>query len=95
MFKLLSDDIALIDERSPEDVFIKISQSVSNLIRISNSRFSIGIYGEWGKGKTTLMRMTERQLNSFLSNDAISLSWIKLVRDDSNEMRRLKEFLKK
>ena len=94
MFKLLNDDIAVIDEKSPEDVFTKITRSVSDLIRISNSRFSIGIYGEWGTGKTTLMRMIERQLNSFLSEDAISLSWNKLVKYDSNEMTRLKEFLK-
>ena len=68
MFKLLNDDIALIDENS-EDVFVMIYQSVANLIRSSGSRFTIGIYGEWGTGKTTLMRMIERQLNSFLSEE--------------------------
>ena len=94
MFKLLDDDITLLDENSPEDVFVKISQSVANLIRNSGSRFSIGVYGEWGTGKTTLMRMIERQLNFFLREDKITLSWNNLVKNDRNEVLKLKQFLK-
>jgi hypothetical protein len=36
--------------------------STVNIINGSDPKFSIGIYGEWGSGKTTLMRMIERKL---------------------------------
>lgn len=61
MFKLLDDNVKQLtkeDAASDEDPFIKIGQSVADIIRNSGSRFSIGVYGEWGTGKTTLMRQS-------------------------------------
>ena len=34
------------------------------MIKGSTPKFSVGIYGEWGTGKTTLMRIIEEKLKS-------------------------------
>ena len=48
----------LIDEIEPSPIldFKQYSNTMANVIKNSDPRFSIGIYGEWGTGKTTLMR---------------------------------------
>ena len=38
----------------------------------SKPRFSVGIYGEWGTGKTTLMRVIEKKL---ANNENILTIW--------------------
>lgn len=37
--------------------FDKYSQTISNIISNSVPRFTVGIYGGWGTGKTTIMQM--------------------------------------
>ncbi len=49
---ILIDDV----EETPTHNFISLSKTISNLIRNSTPHFTIGIYGEWGTGKTTLMK---------------------------------------
>lgn len=55
----------LIDEYEPRPTanFESLSLTIANLVRSSNPHFTIGIYGDWGTGKTTLMRAVERNLN--------------------------------
>lgn len=58
--KIISDepaDIGLLD-------FSRISEMFSNIIINSPSKFSIGIFGDWGTGKTTLMKMIKRELEN-------------------------------
>jgi len=38
------------------------SQQLADMIVTSTPRFTIGIFGGWGTGKTTLMRMIEKKL---------------------------------
>src|SRR3990170_5201958 len=57
---ILIDDV----EEAPTHDFISLSKTISNLIRNSTPHFTIGIYGEWGTGKTTLMKSIERNLVS-------------------------------
>lgn len=92
MFKLLDDDIRPFKDRidSPDDPFIKISGSTARLVRNSGSRFTIGIYGEWGTGKTTLMKLIEDELKSFIREDKITLSWGDLLKSDSGELTKYK-----
>jgi ATPase subunit of ABC transporter with duplicated ATPase domains len=42
--------------------FKEYSETIANLIKSSNPKFCIGILGEWGIGKTTLMRLVEKKL---------------------------------
>jgi nicotinamide riboside kinase len=39
------------------------------MIRGSKPKFSVGIYGEWETGKTTLMKMVEDKINTFVKQE--------------------------
>ncbi|HUT06274.1 MAG TPA: P-loop NTPase fold protein [Nitrosopumilaceae archaeon] len=56
----------LIDEYEihPTKEFESIGQTIANMIKYSHPRFTTGIYGEWGTGKTTLMRSIEKSLQN-------------------------------
>ena len=60
---ILIDDV----EEAPTHDFISLSKTIANLIRNSTPHFTIGIYGEWGTGKTTLMKSIESNLHGTLS----------------------------
>ena len=81
---ILIDDI----EKSPTHDFNSLSKTISNIIRNSIPHFTIGIYGEWGTGKTTLMKSIERDLSENTENRAQSFlpiwfnAW-KYEREDS------------
>ena len=68
----LEPQTILIDgvEEIPTHDFNSLSATISNIIRSSTPHFTIGIYGEWGTGKTTLMKSIERNLvnNDILAN---------------------------
>ena len=51
-----------IEEKSPVLDFDKYVETACNLIKNSEPRFSIGIFGEWGTGKTTLMKGIKNKL---------------------------------
>ena len=57
---ILIDDV----EEYPTHEFDSLSRTISNILRNSTPHFTIGIYGEWGTGKTTLMKSIERNLTS-------------------------------
>jgi ABC-type Na+ transport system ATPase subunit NatA len=53
--RILTDDptpVGLLD-------FPRYSKGLSDIIQHSDPQFTIGIFGEWGTGKTTLMKMIE------------------------------------
>jgi predicted KAP-like P-loop ATPase len=56
--KILSDDV----DPKPILDFEGYSKTISNMVLGSHPKFSVGIYGEWGTGKTTLMRLIQDKL---------------------------------
>ena len=48
----------------------KLSCALANVIKNSDPNFTIGIYGEWGTGKTTLMEMVEEELTENKETDS-------------------------
>jgi len=57
---ILIDDVEL----DPTDDFISLGKTVAKIIKDSTPRFTVGIYGEWGTGKTTLMTTIEKNLTN-------------------------------
>src|SRR5687768_6739686 len=49
---------------SPDDKFhfSNYSAAICDTIRASNQKFTVGIFSEWGTGKTTLMKLMEKDL---------------------------------
>ena len=56
--KIISDDPTLNDSLD----FKTYSKNLSNLIINSKPKFSIGVFGQWGTGKTSLMKMIENDI---------------------------------
>jgi hypothetical protein len=59
-FKVLLDDPAT----RPGLGFPSYASAFAEIIEHSKAQFAIGIFGDWGSGKTTLMRAIQQQLDS-------------------------------
>jgi hypothetical protein len=57
---IITDDVTL----EPILDFEAYGNTIVKMITQSHPKFSIGIYGEWGTGKTTLMKVVEEKLNN-------------------------------
>ena len=68
------------DESTTQDApdFRIYSEKLSKIIADSEPRFTVGIYGDWGTGKTTLMEMIKKEIdrNYYQDNGKV---WIKTV----------------
>jgi KAP family P-loop domain len=61
--KILTDEIELETTNPDEEFsFEDYSNAIVSIVNGSQQKFCVGIYGEWGTGKTTLMRLVERKL---------------------------------
>ena len=63
---VISENIQIISDvpmSNPLNGFDALSQVLANIIKKPESRFTIGIYGEWGTGKTTLMDVIEKKIS--------------------------------
>lgn len=70
-FSLITDDVHSSDSEllgKPIDEFdFKLySKAIANIINNTNPKYTIGIYGNWGMGKTTLMKMIESDLKPLI-----------------------------
>lgn len=80
--KILTDNI----EPDPTDDFQKLSDTIVSMIQGSEPRFSIGIYGDWGTGKTTLMKLVEKKLRKYDSTgENILTIWFNAWRYEREE----------
>jgi hypothetical protein len=69
--------------------FSKYSILLSRIIRTSTPRFSVGIFGGWGTGKTTLATMIKKDLDQV---NAQVISWNEILANDVQV--KLKSFLR-
>lgn len=71
-----------IEEEEPILDFKKYVSATSKIIKNSEPRFSIGIYGEWGTGKTTLMKGILKEIENNLDTSVI---WFNAWRYENEE----------
>ena len=88
-----SNEIRILTDAPDEPItdapdFDKYSQTISNLIANSVPRFTVGIYGGWGTGKTTIMQMIQNHLDVKYKND-IKTIWFDAWRYENEEFSAL------
>lgn len=59
-FRVLLDDPA----KAPALGFSGYADALAQIVQHSDAQFAVGIFGEWGSGKTTLMRAVETRLRT-------------------------------
>ena len=66
-YKIDTDTRIITDEPTKEATdFRGYSQKLSKIIVNSKPRFTVGIYGDWGTGKTTIMQMLKEELDKII-----------------------------
>jgi Cdc6-like AAA superfamily ATPase len=86
----------IIDKPAEEDAldFQRYSENLANIISGSTTpQFAVGIFGKWGTGKTTLMRMIERELLDKAS-DTILTVWFDAWRYEREKYLAVIPFLR-
>ena len=86
---IITDDIST----APILDFNEYSGAIVRVIEQSYPKFSIGIYGEWGIGKTTLMRSIFNQLENNKDNSVVTV-WFNAWRYEREEYFTLIPLLK-
>lgn len=73
--------------------FNAYSESLTQIIVDSKARFAVGIFGSWGTGKTSLMKMIKTKLKEKYKDDIITL-WFEAWRYDRDKYLALVPFLR-
>lgn len=74
-------DVPLEDQKKASFGFVRYSQVLTDLILNSEPHFTLGIFGSWGSGKTTLMQLIYRELMSeFDHGEAVVPVWFNVWR---------------
>src|SRR6478672_11607857 len=87
-YNIISDEttnnIELLD-------FGRYSQKLAELIKNSDPKFTVGIFGKWGTGKTTLMNMI---MNELEKNNRIVTVWFDAWRYEKEDNLAVIPFLR-
>lgn len=70
--------------------FSALSETLKDIIKNSDTPITIGLYGEWGSGKTSLMRMTQELLKKedMIKEGTIKTAWFDAWKfDKSHDLR--------
>jgi predicted KAP-like P-loop ATPase len=86
--KIITDEPILEDDAVD---FVNYGEKLAEIIRNSTPRFSIGIFGGWGTGKTTLMSMIRKNLES---DEKIVTVWFDAWRYEKEEDLAVIPFLR-
>ena len=78
---LIDDDEKVLVNPNNEFSFEEYCNSIIKIINGPHQRCCIGIYGEWGTGKTTLMRLVERTLKPTI------FCWENATKDDESLLK--------
>lgn len=87
--KVITDEPTLDDALD----FNSYSENLANIIINSDPRFAIGIFGPWGTGKTSLMRMIENKIREKNSDDVL-IVWFDAWKYEKEEYLAVVPFLR-
>jgi KAP family P-loop domain len=87
--KVLTDDF----EVKPFLDFDRYVDTIVRMVKGSEPNFSIGIYGEWGTGKTTLMKSIENALKSDTKKNILTI-WFNAWRYETKHQFALVSLMK-
>ncbi len=87
LIKIVTDEPTLEDALD----FDNYTQNLANIITNSTPRFAVGIFGGWGTGKTSLMRMTKKILDD---NEKVITVWFDAWRYEREENLGVIPFLR-
>ena len=84
---IFSPILILNDEYEDEPVFEfhRYADSLLRIITGSSPRYSIGIYGDWDHGKTTLMKLLQHKLDEYNRGRYPNNMRRKLLMETSNQ----------
>lgn len=75
--------------------FQDYSKNLSNIIRETTPpQFAVGIFGKWGSGKTTLMKMIKQKLDEDNNRDKILTVWFDAWRYEREKYLAIIPFLR-
>lgn len=86
--------IADIYSEDPDEYTRSYANAIVDTIKESDPHYSIGLYGEWGSGKTTLMRDIYNQLKAQDENKNIIPIWFNAWRYEHEEQFAIIPLLK-
>ncbi len=69
-YRILTDEFA-----KDAPIFREYSDKLANIVLNSKPQFTVGIYGGWGTGKTTLMQMIRKKLEESAHKEDIIVVW--------------------
>jgi predicted KAP-like P-loop ATPase len=86
----------IVDEPAEEDAldFQRYSKNLANIIRGTTPQFAVGIFGKWGTGKTTLMRMIEQEFDNEHDKEKILTVWFDAWRYEKEKYLAVIPFLR-
>jgi hypothetical protein len=86
----------IVDEPAEEDAldFQHYSKNLANIIRGTTPQFAVGIFGKWGTGKTTLMRMIEQEIDNERDKEKILTVWFDAWRYEKEKYLAVIPFLR-
>ena len=90
--KILTDIPVSLDKEDALN-FSKYSERLAQIIADSQAQFAVGIFGSWGTGKTSLMKMIKTKLKDKYKDDIITL-WFEAWRYDRDKYLALIPFLR-
>jgi hypothetical protein len=84
----------ITDAPAEEDAldFQFYSQNLANIIKGTEPKFAVGIFGKWGTGKTTLMKMIKRELDR--DNEKVLTVWFDAWRYEREKYLAVIPFLR-
>lgn len=79
MYELLSDTPKTEDRLG----FAPMAQILTNVIRMTEPPFTVGVFGEWGSGKTTLMTLVRQNLDA---DSSVKSVWFNAWKYDGKDV---------